>query len=94
MAATRERGKGLNDQPVSQKVNIHPQTLRLYEREGMLKPSRTTEHGLYSEEDPSSWKNTCADARPRRQPCRRGNHPEHAPTIAQIRVRSRSSWRT
>jgi MerR family transcriptional regulator/heat shock protein HspR len=26
---------------VSQKYNIHPQTLRLYEREGLLKPSRT-----------------------------------------------------
>ena len=26
---------------VAQKYNIHPQTLRLYEREGLLKPSRT-----------------------------------------------------
>ena len=25
---------------VSQKYNIHPQTLRLYEREGLLKPSQ------------------------------------------------------
>ena len=25
---------------VAQKYNIHPQTLRLYEREGLLKPSR------------------------------------------------------
>jgi len=26
---------------VAQQYNIHPQTLRLYEREGLLKPSRT-----------------------------------------------------
>ena len=26
---------------VAQKYAIHPQTLRLYEREGLLKPSRT-----------------------------------------------------
>ena len=26
---------------VSATYNIHPQTLRLYEREGLLKPSRT-----------------------------------------------------
>ena len=26
---------------VAQRYNIHPQTLRLYEREGLLKPSRT-----------------------------------------------------
>ena len=32
--------------------NIHPQTLRLYEREGLLKPSRTEGNTrLYSEED-------------------------------------------
>jgi len=37
---------------VSQKYNIHPQTLRLYEREGLLKPSRTEGNTrLYSEED-------------------------------------------
>ena len=37
---------------VAQKYNIHPQTLRLYEREGLLKPSRS--HGntrLYTSED-------------------------------------------
>lgn len=26
---------------ISERYNIHPQTLRLYEREGLLKPSRT-----------------------------------------------------
>ena len=37
---------------VAQKYNIHPQTLRLYEREGLLKPSRTDGNTrLYSEAD-------------------------------------------
>jgi len=37
---------------VAQKYDIHPQTLRLYEREGLLKPSRTDGNTrLYSEED-------------------------------------------
>jgi MerR family transcriptional regulator, heat shock protein HspR len=37
---------------VSTKYNIHPQTLRLYEREGLLKPSRTEGNTrLYSDED-------------------------------------------
>jgi MerR family transcriptional regulator/heat shock protein HspR len=37
---------------VAQQYNIHPQTLRLYEREGLLAPSRTEGNTrLYSEED-------------------------------------------
>jgi MerR family transcriptional regulator/heat shock protein HspR len=37
---------------VAQKYRIHPQTLRLYEREGLLKPSRTEGNTrLYSEDD-------------------------------------------
>jgi MerR family transcriptional regulator/heat shock protein HspR len=37
---------------VAQTYGIHPQTLRLYEREGLLKPSRTEGNTrLYSEED-------------------------------------------
>jgi MerR family transcriptional regulator/heat shock protein HspR len=37
---------------VAQKYGIHPQTLRLYEREGLLKPSRTDGNTrLYSDED-------------------------------------------
>ena len=37
---------------VAQKYHIHPQTLRLYEREGLLTPSRTDGNTrLYSEED-------------------------------------------
>ncbi len=37
---------------VAEKYSIHPQTLRLYEREGLLKPSRTDGNTrLYSEAD-------------------------------------------
>jgi len=37
---------------VAQKYNIHAQTLRLYEREGLLKPSRTEGNTrLYSDDD-------------------------------------------
>ena len=37
---------------VARKYRIHPQTLRLYEREGLLKPSRTEGNTrLYSQED-------------------------------------------
>jgi len=37
---------------VAKNYGIHPQTLRLYEREGLLKPSRTDGNTrLYSEED-------------------------------------------
>jgi MerR family transcriptional regulator, heat shock protein HspR len=37
---------------VAQRYDIHPQTLRMYEREGLLKPSRTEGNTrLYSDED-------------------------------------------
>jgi MerR family transcriptional regulator/heat shock protein HspR len=37
---------------VSKRYNIHPQTLRLYEREGLLKPSRSEGNTrLYADED-------------------------------------------
>ena len=37
---------------VAQKYNIHPQTLRLYEREGLLKPSRSDGNTrLYTDQD-------------------------------------------
>ena len=37
---------------VADRYGIHPQTLRLYEREGLLKPSRTEGNTrLYSQED-------------------------------------------
>jgi MerR family transcriptional regulator/heat shock protein HspR len=53
MAKRAERGKAYYMiSAVSQKYNIHPQTLRLYEREGLLKPSRTEGNTrLYSDED-------------------------------------------
>ena len=53
MAKRAERGKAYYMiSAVSQKYNIHPQTLRLYEREGLLTPSRTEGNTrLYSEED-------------------------------------------
>jgi MerR family transcriptional regulator/heat shock protein HspR len=51
--ATKRSGKAYYMiSAVAQKYNIHPQTLRLYEREGLLKPSRTDGNTrLYSEED-------------------------------------------
>src|SRR6476469_8349091 len=53
MAKRTERGKAYYMiSAVSQKYKIHPQTLRLYEREGLLKPSRTEGNTrLYTEED-------------------------------------------
>jgi MerR family transcriptional regulator/heat shock protein HspR len=53
MAKRAERGKAYYMiSAVSQKYNIHPQTLRLYEREGLLKPSRTDGNTrLYSDDD-------------------------------------------
>ncbi len=37
---------------VAEQYNVHPQTLRLYEREGLLKPSRSDGNTrLYTEED-------------------------------------------
>jgi MerR family transcriptional regulator/heat shock protein HspR len=36
---------------VSKMLNVHPQTLRLYEREGFISPKRTKRQRLYSEKD-------------------------------------------
>jgi MerR family transcriptional regulator/heat shock protein HspR len=36
---------------VAEMLNVHPQTLRLYEREGLITPKRTKRLRLYSEED-------------------------------------------
>jgi len=51
--ATKRSGKAYYMiSAVAAKYDIHPQTLRLYEREGLLKPSRTEGNTrLYSEED-------------------------------------------
>jgi MerR family transcriptional regulator/heat shock protein HspR len=55
-AAAERAGPGSGRQymisVVAKSYGIHPQTLRLYEREGLLKPSRTEGNTrLYSEED-------------------------------------------
>jgi MerR family transcriptional regulator/heat shock protein HspR len=49
----RKRGKGAYMiSAVAEMYGIHPQTLRLYEREGLLKPSRTEGNTrLYTEDD-------------------------------------------
>jgi MerR family transcriptional regulator/heat shock protein HspR len=36
---------------VSRMLRVHPQTLRLYEREGLVQPQRTKRQRLYSESD-------------------------------------------
>ena len=36
---------------VSKMLGVHPQTLRLYEREGLITPHRTKRSRLYSQED-------------------------------------------
>lgn len=52
---TRKSGTGKGYYMISavaSKYNVHPQTLRLYEREGLLAPSRTEGNTrLYSDED-------------------------------------------
>ena len=36
---------------VSKLLNVHPQTLRLYEREGFIQPKRANKQRIYSEND-------------------------------------------
>ncbi len=36
---------------VSKLLNVHPQTLRLYEREGFIQPMRAKKQRIYSESD-------------------------------------------
>lgn len=46
------KGKYYMISVVSQMFSLHPQTLRIYEREGLVRPSRTVGNTrLYSEED-------------------------------------------
>ncbi len=49
----RKRGRGAYMiSAVAEQYGVHPQTLRLYEREGLLKPSRTEGNTrLYTDED-------------------------------------------
>ena len=51
--ATKRKSKGAYMiSSVAEMYEIHPQTLRLYEREGLLKPSRTEGNTrLYTDED-------------------------------------------
>lgn len=49
---TPDKGRYYMISVVAKAYGIHPQTLRLYEREGLLKPSRTEGNTrLYSDED-------------------------------------------
>src|SRR5579872_2528750 len=52
-AMTKRKSKGAYMiSSVAEMYGIHPQTLRLYEREGLLKPSRTEGNTrLYTDED-------------------------------------------
>lgn len=48
----KRRAKGYTISAVADHYNIHQQTLRLYEREGLLKPSRSEGNiRLYTDED-------------------------------------------
>jgi len=50
--STMKRAVGFTISSVSDMYNIHPQTLRTYEREGLLKPARTKGNTrLYRERD-------------------------------------------
>src|SRR3970040_2646603 len=53
MAKKKKRGKvGYMISAVAEKFHLHPQTLRLYEREGLVTPSRSEGNTrLYAEED-------------------------------------------
>jgi MerR family transcriptional regulator/heat shock protein HspR len=52
MAARRKSKGAYMISAVAEMYEIHPQTLRLYEREGLLKPSRTVGNTrLYTDED-------------------------------------------
>jgi MerR family transcriptional regulator/heat shock protein HspR len=47
-----KRGKAYMISSVAEQYQIHPQTLRLYEREGLLKPSRSDGNTrLYTDQD-------------------------------------------
>jgi len=51
MARQRQRPRYLLISRVAERFNIHPQTLRLYEREGLIKPARSAGNTrLYDEQ--------------------------------------------
>src|SRR5213079_3689610 len=48
----KKRAKTFTISAVAEEFDVHPQTLRLYEREGLLKPSRSDGNTrLYTDED-------------------------------------------
>src|SRR3989440_8817557 len=48
----KKRAKTFTISAVAEEFDVHPQTLRLYEREGLLKPSRSEGNTrLYTQED-------------------------------------------
>src|SRR3982750_2957678 len=48
----KKRAKTFTISAVAEEFDVHPQTLRLYEREGLLKPSRSEGNTrLYTDED-------------------------------------------
>ena len=52
MKKDKDQSKYYHISSVARLYNIHPQTLRLYEREGLLKPSRSEGNTrLYSDDD-------------------------------------------
>lgn len=52
MSPKKEQKKYHHISHVARMYNVHPQTLRLYEREGLLKPSRSEGNTrLYTDED-------------------------------------------
>ena len=52
MAKQRKTRGSYTISVVAERFNVHPQTLRLYEREGLLKPTRTKGNTrLYTDED-------------------------------------------
>ena len=67
---------------VAEMYEIHPQTLRLYEREGLLKPSRTEGNTrLYTDEDlEEAGVHPELGSRPRREYRRHCHHPSNAGT--------------
>ena len=65
---------------VAEQYQIHPQTLRLYEREGLLAPSRSDGNTrLYTDErSGAAGSNSSTDPRAGRKSGGGRNHPEHA----------------
>ena len=79
-AMTKRKSKGAYMiSAVAEMYDIHPQTLRLYEREGLLKPAAPGQHAaLYRRRFAAAGVHPVAGARSRRQHQRDGNHSANA----------------